>query len=76
MLEFRRDHEVRRQSGKERDHLPFEIDGLVIKVDLLKYHELSGVTGKARYAVAYKFAPEQAVTKVTEITVQVGGPEC
>ncbi len=58
---------------KERDHLPFEIDGLVIKVDLLKYHELLGVTGKApRYAVAYKFAPEQAVTKVNEITVQVG----
>jgi DNA ligase (NAD+) len=58
---------------KKRGALPFEIDGMVIKVDLLKYHELLGVTGKApRYAVAYKFAPEQAETKVNAITVQVG----
>lgn len=58
---------------KERGHLPFEIDGIVIKVDELKYHDLLGVTGKApRYAVAYKFAPEQATTRVNEITVQVG----
>lgn len=58
---------------QERSHLPFEIDGIVIKVDRLKYHGLLGVTGKApRYAVAYKFAPEQAFTKVREITVQVG----
>lgn len=58
---------------KLRGHLPFEIDGIVIKVDALKYHGLLGVTGKApRYAVAYKFAPEQAVTRVNQITVQVG----
>jgi DNA ligase (NAD+) len=58
---------------QERGELPFEIDGIVIKVDELKYHEILGVTGKApRYAVAYKFAPEQATTRVNEITVQVG----
>ncbi len=58
---------------KERGHLPFEIDGMVVKVDELKYHGQLGVTGKApRYAVAYKFAPEQAVTRVNDITVQVG----
>jgi DNA ligase (NAD+) len=58
---------------EEREHLPFEIDGIVIKVNELKYHDLLGVTGKApRYAVAYKFAPEQAFTRVNEITVQVG----
>ncbi len=58
---------------KERGHLPFEIDGIVIKVDALRNHPILGVTGKApRYAVAYKFAPEQAVTCVNEITVQVG----
>lgn len=58
---------------KERGHLPFEIDGIVVKVDELKLHGQLGVTGKApRYAVAYKFAPEQAVTRVNEITVQVG----
>lgn len=58
---------------KERDHLPFEIDGIVVKVNALKYHSQLGMTGKApRYAVAYKFAPEQAFTKVNQITVQVG----
>jgi DNA ligase (NAD+) len=58
---------------KERGHLPFEIDGIVIKVDELRWHDVLGVTGKApRYAVAYKFAPEQALTKVNDITVQVG----
>lgn len=58
---------------KERKELPFEIDGIVIKVNDLKLHGLLGSTGKApRYAVAYKFAPEQAKTKVNDITVQVG----
>jgi DNA ligase (NAD+) len=58
---------------KERTHLPFEIDGIVVKVNELKYHELLGATGKApRYAVAYKFAPEQVLTRIHDITVQVG----
>jgi len=58
---------------KERSSLPFEIDGIVLKVDDLSFHRLLGVTGKApRYAVAYKFAPEQASTIVHDITVQVG----
>lgn len=57
----------------ERPHLPFEIDGMVVKTDSLKTWELLGHTGKTpRFAVAYKFAPEQAHTKVNEITVQVG----
>lgn len=58
---------------KQREELPFEIDGIVIKVDELKHHQLLGHTGKIpRFAVAYKFAPEQAQTQVNEITVQVG----
>lgn len=58
---------------KRRQRLPFEIDGLVIKVDDLTLHERLGVTGKSpRFAVAYKFAPEQAATKILDITVQVG----
>lgn len=58
---------------KERNQLLFEIDGIVLKVNQLKYHDQLGVTGKApRYAVAYKFAPEQALTRIREITVQVG----
>lgn len=58
---------------KERPNLPFEIDGIVIKVDDLKAHEILGATGKVpRYATAYKFAPEQAQTRVLDIAVQVG----
>ncbi len=58
---------------KKRDHLPFEIDGIVVKVNDLAYHDILGTTGKTpRYAMAYKFAPEKAKTKILDITVQVG----
>jgi DNA ligase (NAD+) len=58
---------------KEREQLPFEIDGIVIKVNDLKDQEVLGHTGKIpRFAIAYKFAPEQAHTQIEEITVQVG----
>ncbi|MGD2168642.1 MAG: NAD-dependent DNA ligase LigA [Chlamydiota bacterium] len=58
---------------QKRKELPFEIDGIVIKVDALNTHKILGVTGKhPRYAVAYKFSPEQAETKILDITVQVG----
>ena len=58
---------------KERHKLPFEIDGIVIKVDELKLHDMMGATAKSpRFAVAYKFAPEQAKTTIRAITVQVG----
>lgn len=57
----------------ERRNLPFEIDGLVIKVDELSYREQLGNTSKSpRWAIAYKFAPDQAITTVDAITVQVG----
>ena len=58
---------------KKRPHFAFDIDGIVIKVDPLKEHGQMGVTGKSpRWAIAYKFSPEQAVTRIHEITVQVG----
>jgi DNA ligase (NAD+) len=58
---------------RERKELPFEIDGIVVKVDELKWQALLGHTGKTpRFAIAYKFAPEQAFTRIREITVQVG----
>lgn len=58
---------------KKRPNLPFDIDGIVIKVDELKYVPKLGMTGKTpRSAIAYKFAPEQALTRIHEITVQVG----
>ena len=58
---------------KARNSLPFEIDGIVVKVNELAAHTRLGATGKTpRFAIAYKFAPEQAVTKVEQIVVQVG----
>ncbi|HEY4255521.1 MAG TPA: NAD-dependent DNA ligase LigA [Chlamydiales bacterium] len=57
----------------ERKNLPYEIDGIVVKVDELKLHKVLGHTGKEpRFAFAYKFAPEQAHTRILEITPQVG----
>jgi DNA ligase (NAD+) len=61
------------QIEKERDKLPFDIDGIVIKVDMIKWWGSLGTTGKSpRWAVAYKFAPEQGATRIREITIQVG----
>jgi len=56
-----------------RNKLPFDIDGIVIKVDAVKEHEKLGFTAKTpRFAIAYKFAPESAITKLLDITLQVG----
>ncbi len=58
---------------KDRDLLSFEIDGIVIKVDELDIQEEMGFTSKfPRWAIAYKFKAEQAVTKLNKITYQVG----
>ncbi len=57
----------------KRATLPYEIDGIVIKVDSLADQKKLGVTGKNyRWAVAYKFAPEQVETVICGITIQVG----
>ncbi len=58
---------------KIRDSYPYGTDGIVIQVDETALHDDLGVVGKApRYAIAYKYAAEQATTTVTAITVQVG----
>ena len=58
---------------KLRKDLPFDIDGIVIKLNQLKLQEQLGMTGKnPRWAVAYKFEAEQAKTKLLAITLQVG----
>lgn len=58
---------------KLRPHLEYDIDGIVIKVDDLREQKRLGSTGKSpRWAVAYKFAAEQAVTRILGITVQIG----
>ncbi len=56
-----------------RHQLPYETDGVVIKVDNLNYQEELGFTSKSpRWAIAYKFKSEQAVTKLLSISYQVG----
>lgn len=56
-----------------RSKLSYQIDGIVIKLDDIREHIRLGTTGKnPRWAVAYKFAAEQAVTKILDIVVQVG----
>ena len=57
----------------ERKSLPFATDGIVIKVNELPYQEELGYTAKfPRWAVAYKFKAEQALTKLLSIDYQVG----
>lgn len=59
--------------GAERLELPYETDGIVVKVDSLALQELLGFTGKdPRWAVAYKYAGEEAVTTLLDIVVNVG----
>lgn len=58
---------------EKRDTLPFEIDGVVIKVDGMREQDELGVKARSpRWALAYKFPPTQAVTVVRGILVQVG----
>jgi len=58
---------------EKRDSLPYEIDGVVAKVDSVDQQRRLGWTAKApRWAIAYKFAPRQAQTVVEDIGVQVG----
>jgi DNA ligase (NAD+) len=57
----------------KRDHLDYEIDGVVVKVNSTTLQEQFGATGKApRWAVAYKYAARQATTRVNDIVLQVG----
>ncbi|MBQ4110357.1 MAG: NAD-dependent DNA ligase LigA [Clostridia bacterium] len=59
--------------GEMREKLPFEIDGVVIKVNSLEQRKLLGSTAKnPKWAVAYKFPAEEKETKLLDITVQVG----
>lgn len=57
----------------EKDKLPFEIDGVVIKVDSVRQRKLLGSTSKTpKWAVAYKFPAEKKETVIEDIEVQVG----
>ena len=59
--------------GDARNELPFEIDGVVVKLNRLEFWRELGETSRApRYAIALKFPPKQVVTIVKHIDVQVG----
>ena len=57
----------------QRNELPFEIDGIVIKVNNLHQQKILGFTSKSpRWALAYKFKSESVETKLIDVTYQVG----
>lgn len=62
-----------RQWQKRRLQLPYEIDGVVVKVNRLQLQGLLGHTARSpRWAIAFKYAPEEATTRVKDIIVSVG----
>ncbi|NLW70740.1 MAG: NAD-dependent DNA ligase LigA [Eubacteriaceae bacterium] len=61
------------KKGRERDSLPFEIDGAVLKVDSFALRQALGMTSKnPRWAIAYKYSAIEAETLLKDITIQVG----
>ncbi|HEV2278749.1 MAG TPA: NAD-dependent DNA ligase LigA, partial [Acidobacteriaceae bacterium] len=61
------------RSGEQREKLPYEIDGVVVKVNSADVQRRLGYTGRApRWAVAYKFTARGGITKVEDIRIQVG----
>ena len=58
---------------KKKDSLVYEIDGMVLKVNDLAQRKMLGVTSKSpRWAIAYKFPAEKALTEIKDIIIQVG----
>jgi DNA ligase (NAD+) len=58
---------------RERDRLPFQIDGIVLKVDSLRQQQLLGTVARApRWAIAYKYQAKRATTVLRDIVLQVG----
>jgi len=57
----------------KREDLPYEIDGVVVKVNEFRYYDMLGRTHKApKWAIAYKFPAEEVITKLINIEFQVG----
>ncbi|HSS99552.1 MAG TPA: NAD-dependent DNA ligase LigA, partial [Terriglobales bacterium] len=70
---FKAVHTFITESEGKRESLPYEIDGVVVKVDRVSLQDELGFTGKApRWAIAYKYAARGGVTQVEDILIQVG----
>ena len=66
-------HEFCEQALAHRDELDYDIDGVVVKVDSFASQDALGFTARApRWAIAYKFPPEEKRTVLREIRIQVG----
>lgn len=67
ILRFIKEHDDR------RNLLPYDTDGAVVKVNSVEQQHILGATGKdPRWAIAYKYPPEQAQTRLENIVIQVG----
>ncbi|MFP5212410.1 MAG: NAD-dependent DNA ligase LigA, partial [Acidobacteriota bacterium] len=65
--------ELYAQLVEQRETLPYDVDGMVIKVNRLEWQRYLGEKSRSpRWAIAYKFSPLQAETRITDIKVQVG----
>ncbi len=61
------------EKGKQRDSLPYDIDGIVIKVNSISEQQKLGFTAKyPKWATAYKFPAKEVITKLTDIIFTVG----
>ena len=66
-------HAFCEEALRRRETLPYEIDGVVVKVDAFALQAEMGFTARApRWAIAFKFPPEEKTTLLRDITVQVG----
>jgi DNA ligase (NAD+) len=62
-----------KEMAEQRDRLPFEIDGIVVKVNRQNWQEALGEKSRSpRWAIAFKFPPRKEITKVHQIIVSVG----
>lgn len=62
-----------KESSDKRHTLPYDIDGIVIKIDDMTLYDKLGYTAKTpRWAIAYKFPPEEVITKLEDIIFTVG----
>jgi DNA ligase (NAD+) len=62
-----------RETQERRDHLPYEIDGVVVKINRVDWQNRLGMKSRSpRWAIAFKFPPRKEVTEVQDIAISVG----